>query len=631
MNTIENRKTSVPAFTPALARTPRATQPPAPPRPARTGLASPRANQATDGFEARSTQRDVVALNDGLRTSSVAQSSASTNVFASNDILGRYQSTGASAVTARQDGLSAGVGASNRMADTDRARLLAHKEKLLVAAQRHGVPPAVLAAIASRESRAGAALDSNGLGDHGNGFGLMQVDKRYHRPAGGPYSQEHINQAASILSGYLRDVRDMHPSWPPEQQLRGAIVAYNSGPDNVRTIAGMDRGTTGNDYSNDVWARAVHLSNDFGGRVGSAPNPPPVTNPPTTPPATWTRAPSLFDVRTTPETFLRQGMEGESVRQLQNLLGLPASEQDGKFGERTKQAVMSFQAAHGLTPPPGKEGWVGATTLGRLERAGGPQPTPAPGQWVQAPSLADVRAGNAQLREGMQGDAVRHIQQRLGLEQDGKFGSRTKQAVIAFQQRNGLTPPPGLEGVVGKTTLEKLDSTPSVAVGNVDPNHPTLRRLATGHLINGRDSTCVATTIQNMDRLGVANFPGGTAADPNNPRGAMVRMMREAGWVSVPLPGSRPQTITSPAFGTVTAHVIPADAYERMAQAGKIPSGALIFQTRHGWNYNGGSRGNDMGIVRDNGRVTHNYRPMSPIIYSDAKDVVLLVPRDALR
>ena len=38
-----------------------------------------------------------------------------------------------------------------------------------------------------------------------------------------------------------------------------------------------------------------------------------------------------------------------------------------------------------------------------------------------------------------------------------------------------------------------------------------------------------------------------------------------------------------------------------------------------------------MGIVRDGGRTTHNDQDMNPVLYSDAKEVVLLVPRDALK
>ncbi len=73
-----------------------------------------------------------------------------------------------------------------------------------------------------------------------------------------------------------------------------------------------------------------------------------------------------------------------------------------------------------------------------------------------------------------------------------------------------------------------------------------------------------------------------------------------------------------------------ADAYESMAKRGEIPTGAILFQTRHGWAANSTAKGNDMGIVRDGGRVTHNYKPMSPIIYSNAKEVVVLVPSAAM-
>ena len=129
-----------------------------------------------------------------------------------------------------------------------------------------------------------------------------------------------------------------------------------------------------------------------------------------------------------------------------------------------------------------------------------------------------------------------------------------------------------------------------------------------------------------MDRLGIPSFSGGTTADPNNSRGAMVQMIKAGRWTSKNLPGSRWTTIRSP-YGTVGAYVIGADAYERMAYDRQIPSGAIIFQTRHGWTVSSSASGNDMGIVRDRGRYTFNYKLMNPIIYSDAKEVVILVPK----
>ncbi|XP_047658041.1 lysozyme g-like isoform X2 [Tachysurus fulvidraco] len=110
-------------------------------------------------------------------------------------------------------------------------------------------------AIISRESRAGAAL-VNGWGDHGNGFGLMQVDKRYHKPRGTWDSEEHIRQGTEILINSIKQIQKKFPKWPKEHQFKGGISAYNAGVGNVRTYEGMDIGTTGNDYSNDVVARA---------------------------------------------------------------------------------------------------------------------------------------------------------------------------------------------------------------------------------------------------------------------------------------------------------------------------------------------------------------------------------------
>ena len=153
-----------------------------------------------------------------------------------------------------------------------------------------------------------------------------------------------------------------------------------------------------------------------------------------------------------------------------------------------------------------------------------------------------------------------------------------------------------------------------------------LYTLATAKLNSGPTGSCVTTTLGNMDRLGIPSFSGGTTADPNNSRGAMVQMIKAGRWTSKNLPGSRWTTIRS-AYGTVGAYVIGADAYERMAYNRQIPSGAIIFQTRHGWTVSSSASGNDMGIVRDRGRYTFNYKLMNPIIYSNAKEVVILIPK----
>lgn len=131
-----------------------------------------------------------------------------------------------------------------------------------VAAQaRTNVPAPILIGIASRESLCGAAL-TNGWGDHGHAFGIMQVDKRYHKYLGqdaGPASEAHIVVAARIFSGYYDDVTSKHPGWPADKRLEGACVAYNSGVRNVQTLNGMNIGTTGNNYGVDVMARSQQV------------------------------------------------------------------------------------------------------------------------------------------------------------------------------------------------------------------------------------------------------------------------------------------------------------------------------------------------------------------------------------
>lgn len=48
-------------------------------------------------------------------------------------------------------------------------------------------------------------------------------------------------------------------TWETRSLISGGIAAYNFGVKNVQTVAGTDVGTTGDDYSNDVIARAQHL------------------------------------------------------------------------------------------------------------------------------------------------------------------------------------------------------------------------------------------------------------------------------------------------------------------------------------------------------------------------------------
>ncbi|XP_055034020.2 lysozyme g [Misgurnus anguillicaudatus] len=168
----------------------------------------------------------------------------------------KTDTTGASEITAKQNKLTIkGVEASKKLAENDLNQMEKYKSKIIKVGKAKQMDPAVIAAIISRESRAGAVL-KDGWGDNGNGFGLMQIDKHYHTPAGAWDSEQHLAQATEILIDYYQAVKAKFPKWSPEQQLKGGISAYNAGVKNVRSYEHMDLGTTGDDYGNDVVARA---------------------------------------------------------------------------------------------------------------------------------------------------------------------------------------------------------------------------------------------------------------------------------------------------------------------------------------------------------------------------------------
>ncbi len=171
---------------------------------------------------------------------------------------------GCKIATARPEGLdNPGVAASHEIARRDQVQLTPERlTSLKTVSQKFNVPLGVITALASRESHLGSILgkfgNQPGWGDNNHAWGILQVDKRFHAIQGldDPYSQAHIEQAMGILSNYRDQIEKKHPDWSDENILKGACVAYNSGVSNVRTIAGMNQGTTHDDYGDDVIARA---------------------------------------------------------------------------------------------------------------------------------------------------------------------------------------------------------------------------------------------------------------------------------------------------------------------------------------------------------------------------------------
>ncbi|CAG2231990.1 Lysozyme G,Glycine, glutamate and proline-rich protein,Lysozyme g [Mytilus edulis] len=166
-----------------------------------------------------------------------------------------------------------GVAGSCLAIDRDIDELNKRKACYIQAGEKNGIPPAVIAAIASRESRAGRLLyKTNGWGDHHNAYGIMQCDINAN-PLQSIYktctsynwdSCDHINAMVEhVLSPNIQAVKRKHPSWSDAQALQGGVAAYNFGVGNVQSWSGLDVGSTNNDYSNDVIARAQYLISHY--------------------------------------------------------------------------------------------------------------------------------------------------------------------------------------------------------------------------------------------------------------------------------------------------------------------------------------------------------------------------------
>lgn len=132
-------------------------------------------------------------------------------------------------------------------------------------------------------------------------------------------------------------------------------------------------------------------------------------------------------------SILKRGLKGAPVKRLQEKLGVAA---DGDFGPGTQAAVKAFQTKAGLAA----DGIAGPDTFTAL-------------------GLHEL----VLLRRGTRGEAVKKLQEGLGIGADGIFGAGTEAAVKAFQTEHGLE----ADGLAGPETLAKLDAfeemTPQVA------------------------------------------------------------------------------------------------------------------------------------------------------------------------
>ncbi|HTU68675.1 MAG TPA: transglycosylase SLT domain-containing protein [Candidatus Baltobacteraceae bacterium] len=119
--------------------------------------------------------------------------------------------------------------------------------EIVQAAAKHGLDPALLAAVAAQETGGpGANGGRNVVGDGGHGRGLFQIDDRWHefaKTGAAMNPSANADYAAGMLSGLLRRYGG---------NVRAALSAYNSGsPDGAGTETTWGDGQT-LDYADSV-------------------------------------------------------------------------------------------------------------------------------------------------------------------------------------------------------------------------------------------------------------------------------------------------------------------------------------------------------------------------------------------
>ncbi len=167
---------------------------------------------------------------------------------------------------------------------------------------------------------------------------------------------------------------------------------------------------------------------------------------------------SLLGITDQALAVVKEGDRGPEVSALQERLqqlGYFKANVTGYFGSLTKEAVIQFQQAKGLTP----DGVVGNTTEAYL---GGQLPSNS--QAIRVPSKRTWRLGD-------RGEQVIAIQESLAVagfpsSSNGIFDEVTQDAVRRFQKAQGLTP----DGIVGSQTMAALP-----AVGGSTPSSPEPR------------------------------------------------------------------------------------------------------------------------------------------------------------
>ena len=204
---------------------------------------------------------------------------------------------------------------------------------------------------------------------------------------------------------------------------------------------------------------------------------------------------------------IRQGTSGDEVRRLQERLtqlGYYTANVDGVCKLDDVAAIRVFQRYNGLN----EDGVAGYDTQVKLYSL------------TAVTYSGDIAGGTVDtfstLRKGMTGDAVKQMQNRLialgylaSGSADGNYGTKTAEAVYAFQKANGLV----RDGIAGNKTLGKLYGSAAATATPVPSPTPSVTdrtiQIATSKTLRQGD---VNNSVKNMqERLIALGYLSGKA------------------------------------------------------------------------------------------------------------------------
>ena len=284
---------------------------------------------------------------------------------------------------------------------------------------------------------------------------------------------------------------------------------------------------------------------------------------------------------------------------------------------QTNEQVQQIKEVVNTSTEVAVEGVKQATEAVKNRSLGGSVPLRAGGGWIQGPQTGYP----VSLDGGQSTSFIGHGTEYVAQKSNGGFvipvdtpATRGNPNLTSLRMSQASAAGYNLGGMFGDKQSEKDQMmamkekrTPKFAAGGEMPKFDFEKvgkkyRHPNGDL--ARDGTCTTGVLKTAEKHNV-NFGNvtdyvTTGNDPNNPRGLMAQVIKNYGWG--PLPGvGKGRSIRSP-YGNVMSNSLTYSQWGEAVTKGLVPTGALVFSTKRGWDYSGGSSGNDSAIAQEGGK-----------------------------